>query len=132
MKNLKGKSLGYYAQLTAAASGALALVVYLVYNLAISKFTVDVFLMILLGTAVAGLSLVKNFKFAPILTVLFSSLAIGLYLNDRVIMFEEMINHITGMTERNNIFAVVILIFVLLFVSAIFGIVASFSADETK
>jgi hypothetical protein len=130
-KLLKGKGLAWYASLVAAAVGVLALLVYLVYNLAIGKFTVDVFLAILAGIAFAVVALTTNFKFAPVLTVLGYSLAFGLYVNDRVIMFEEMINHITGMTERGNIVGVVILILVLLFVAALAGIVASFADKET-
>lgn len=126
-KALKGTGIGFYSRLTAAGFGILALVVYLVYNLAIGKFTIDVFAAILIGTGAACFAVVNDFKFAPIISVLGISLGIGLYLNDRIIMFEEMINHITGMTERNNIFAVVILIFVFLFVSAISGIIASFT-----
>ena len=129
-KLLKGKGLAGYASLVAAAVGILALLVYLVYNLAIGKFTVDVFLATLAGIAFAVVALMTNFKFAPVLTVLGYSLAFGLYVNDRVIMFEEMINHITGMTERGNIVGVVILILVLLFVAALAGIVASFADKE--
>lgn len=126
-KALKGTGIGFYARLIAAATAVLALVVYLIYNLAIHKLTVDVLVAILIGAAFACLAVVNDFKFAPILSVLGVSLGIGLYLNDRIIMFEEMVNHIVGMTERNNIFAVVVVIFVLLFLSAICGIIASFT-----
>ena len=126
-KSLKGKSL---AALIAFGAGALALVVYLVYNLAIGKFTIDVFAMILCGVIFAAMVLLTNFKFAPVLAVLGYSLAIGFYINNRIIMFEEMINRITGMTERDNIFAVVVIIFVLLFVGAIAGVITSFAADK--
>ena len=130
LKNLKGKGLGHTAALIAACAGCLALLVYLVYNLIIGKFTFDVFAVILAGFLFAVVTLTTKFKFAPVLAVLGYSLGIGLYLNNRIVMFEEMINHITGMTERDNIFAVVILIFVLLFIGAIAGVIASFSADK--
>ena len=130
LKNLKGKGLGHIAALIAACAGCLALLVYLVYNLIIGKFTFDVFAAILVGLIFAVMTVLTKFKFAPVLAVLGYSLGIGLYLNNRIVMFEEMINHITGMTERANIFAVVILIFVLLFVGAIAGVIASFSADK--
>lgn len=130
-KALKGTGIGFYSRLAAAGFGILALAVYLVYNLAISKFTIDVFAAILIGAAAACFAVVNDFKFAPIISVLAMSLGIGLYLNDRIIMFEEMINHITGMTERNNIFAVVILIFVFLFLGSISGIIASFTEKKT-
>ena len=87
-------------------------------------------LVIVLGVIFALVTLTTEFKFAPVLSVLGFGLAFGLYVNNRIIMFEEMINHITGMTERDNVFAVVILIFVLLFVGAVAGVIASFAADK--
>ena len=130
LKNLKGKGLGHIAALIAACAGCLALLVYLVYNLIIGKFTFDVFAAILVGLIFAVMTVLTKFKFAPVLAVLGYSLGIGLYLNNRIVMFEEMINHITGMTERDNVFAVVILIFVLLLVGAVAGVIASFAADK--
>lgn len=129
-KVLERKGLEAYALCTAAVSGIIALLVYLVYNIAIGKFTIDVFLLIVAGIVFTVISLLTDFKFAPILTVIGYSLAVGFYFNDRIIMFEEMINHITGMTERGNIVGVVILIMVLLFVAAIAGVVASFAGKE--
>ena len=128
---MKGKGLFAYASFVAAAAGILALLIFLVYNLAIGKFTLDVFLMTLAGIVFAVVALTTDFKFAPVLSVIGYALAIGFYFNDRVIMFEEMINHITGMTERGNIFGVVVLIFVLLFIAAIAGIVSSFADKGT-
>lgn len=87
--------------------------------------------MTLAGIVFAVVALTTDFKFAPVLSVIGYALAIGFYFNDRVIMFEEMINHITGMTERGNIFGVVVLIFVLLFIAAIAGIVSSFADKGT-
>ena len=130
LKNLKGKGLGHIAALIAACAGCLALLVYLVYNLIIGKFTFDVFAAILVGLIFAVMTVLTKFKFAPVLAVLGYSLGIGFYLNIRIVMFEEMINHITGMTERDNVFAVVILIFVLLLVGAVAGVIASFAADK--
>ena len=118
--------------LISAAAGVLALLVYVIYNLAIGKFTMDVFLMILAGVVFAFVALKSDFNFAPVLAVLGYSLAIGFYLNNRIIMFEEMINHIEGMNERGNIFAVVVIIFVLLFVGAITGVGASFAETDEE
>ena len=118
--------------LVSAIFGVLALAVYVVYNLAIGKFTTDVFVMILAGVIFAFVGYASEFKFAPVLAVLGFSLAIGFYLNDRIIMFEEMINNIVGMNERGNIFAVVVVIFVLLFLAAITGIVGSFKGSKAE
>lgn len=125
-KYIKGSGLGLYAEMAAAGAAVIALVVYLVYNGAIGKITTDVLTTIVIGVAASCVALTTNFKFAPVISVLATSAAIGLYFNDRVIMFEELVNHITGMTERDYILPVVILIFVLLFVSTIASVVASF------
>ena len=126
-QNKKGRSL---AALIAACAGTLALVVYVIYNLAISKFTIDVFACIAVGLLFAVVTLLTKFRFAPVLATLGYGLAIGLYLNNRIIMFEEMINHIVGMTERGDIFPVVIAIFALLLVAAVSSVIVSFSDKE--
>jgi len=125
-KYMKGSGLGLYAEMVAAAAAVLALVVYLIYNGMIGKITTDVLATIVVGVVASCFALTTNFKFAPVISVLGTSAAIGLYFNDRVIMFEELINHITGMTERDYILPVIILIFVLLFVSTLASVVASF------
>ena len=130
-KLLDGKGLGGVAALVSACAGDLALVVYLIYNLMIGKFTADVFAMIVVGLVFAVVTLLTEFKFAPVLSVLGFGLAFGLYVNNRIIMFEEMINHIVGMTERGDVFPVVVIILVLLLLAAISGIVVSFSEKKT-
>lgn len=135
MKWFEKRGIGFYAQFAAAIAGVLALIVYLIYNIAISKVTADVLIMLLIGIASSVVALLYGKKISSIATVVSTlgfALAFGLYLNDRVIMFEEMINHITGMTERNNVLAVVIVIFVLLLVGTIAGIVASFNDKELE
>ena len=129
-KLLDGKGLGGVAALVSACAGALALVVYLIYNLMIGKFTADVFALIVLGVVFAAVTLTTEFKFAPVLSVLGFGLAFGLYVNNRIIMFEELINNIVGMTERGDSVPVVIVILALLLVAAISGVVVSFSEKK--
>lgn len=90
-----------------------------------------VFVMLLLGVAGSVFAAFSDLKFAPILPVLFYSLAFGFYVSDRIIMFEEMINKIYGMNERGAILPIVIVIFVLCLVSIVAGIIASFN-DRKK
>ena len=92
-KLLDGKGAGGVAALVSACAGILALVVYLIYNLVIGKFTADVFVLIVLGVIFALVTLTTEFKFAPVLSVLGFGLAFGLYVNNRIIMFEELINN---------------------------------------
>ena len=129
-KLLDGKGAGGVAALVSACAGILALVVYLIYNLVIGKFTADVFVLIVLGVIFALVTLTTEFKFAPVLSVLGFGLAFGLYVNNRIIMFEELINNIVGMTERGDSVPVVVIILVLLLVAAISGIVVSFSEKK--
>ena len=135
MKWFEKRGIGFYAEFISAVAGVLALIVYLIYNIAISKVTVDVLIMLLIGIAASAVALLYKNKISSIATVvsvLGFALAFGLYLNDRIIMFEEMINNITGMTDRNNVFAVVVVIFVLLLASTVAGIVASFNDKELE
>lgn len=114
----------------AAGLGLLTTLAYLIYNLILGSFAIEIFLMLILGTASAALSLFKNYKFLPIAMTLFFALAFGLYLNNRVIMFEEIINHITGMTERGQILGVVVAILVANLLAAIASVVASFRNED--
>ena len=129
-KLLDGKGAGGVAALVSACAGILALVVYLIYNLVIGKFTADVFVLIVLGVIFALVTLTTEFKFAPVLSVLGFGLAFGLYVNNRIIMFEELINNIVGMTERGDSIPVVVIILALLLVAAVCGIVVSFSEKK--
>ncbi len=129
-KLLDGKGAGGVAALVSACAGILALVVYLIYNLVIGKFTADVFVLIVLGVIFALVTLTTEFKFAPVLSVLGFGLAFGLYVNNRIIMFEELINNIVGMTERGDSVPVVVIILALLLVAAVCGIVVSFSEKK--
>ncbi len=129
-KLLDGKGAGGIAALVSACAGVLALVVYLIYNLVIGKFTADVFALIVLGVVFSAVTLTTEFKFAPVLSVLSFGLAFGLYVNNRIIMFEELINNIVGMTERGDSVPVVVVILALLLVAAISGVVVSFSEKK--
>lgn len=114
----------------AAGLGCLATVAYLIYNLILGTFAIEICLLLVLGTASAVLSIFKNYKFLPIVTTLLFGLAFGLYLNNRVVYFEELINHIGGMTERGQILGVVIAILAANFLAAITSVVASFKNED--
>ena len=53
-----------------------------------------------------------------------------MYINDRVIMFEEMINQIYGMNERGAILEVVIAILALQLVSILLCVIACFTSER--
>ncbi len=125
------RGTGFYANLAAGAIGLICTLLYLIYSLSVGHFAAVVFVMLLLGTIAAAVAMVFDWKFLAIFPVLFYSLAFGLYVNDRVVMFEEMINNITGMTERGAILPIVIIVFVLCLLSIVGGIVAAFT-DKDK
>lgn len=132
MKNLfKNMTLFGWIGLGGGVVGLIATIIYTAYSAAVSLFAPEVFVMLLLGVAGSVFAAVTDFKFAPFVPVLFYSLAFGLYLSDRVLMFEEMYNHIYGMNERGAILGLVIVILVLNFVSIVATIVSAFF-DKTK
>lgn len=128
----KNKTVGFYIGAAGGLIGLVATVIYLIYSLSVDLFAPEVFIFLLLGTLSEVLVLFVDWKFAPILPVLFFSLAFGLHINDRVLMFEEMINQIYGMNERGAILWVVLVLLALNLVSAIASIVASFSSRERE
>lgn len=126
----KHRSLGFYCGLGAGVFGVITAVIYIAYSISVGHFNALIFVLILLaGLSCAGMIFTK-FRFMPLIPALLFSAAFGFYLNDRLIMFEEMINEIYGMTEKGAILGVVILIFVLTFVSFVAVTVAAFSRDE--
>ena len=71
----KNKTIGFYVGLGGGAVGFVTAVIYLIYTLTVGLFAPQVFVMLLLGTAVCVLSLFFEWKFLPLVAVLFFSLA---------------------------------------------------------
>ena len=134
MKELfKNKSTGFYVGFVGGVLGLLTLVLYTVYSVSVGHFATEVFIMLLLGVCASALATVSRFEWAPLLPVLFFSLAFGLYINDRTIMFEEMINKIYPMNAAPGaVLPIVIAILVMNFVSAIMCVIASFTSREKE
>ena len=138
----KNKPLSFYLCLGAFVLGLANTVIYAAYSLSVygkinggadmgNHFNALIFVMLLLGTLTCGLGIVKpGWKFAPVIPSLFFSAAFGYYINDRLIMFEEIVNQIYGMMESGAIFGMVILVFVLTLVCVLTLIVASFAGDK--
>lgn len=122
----KNKTIGFYVGLGGGAVGFVTAVIYLIYTLTVGLFAPQVFVMLLLGAAVCVLSLFFEWKFLPLVAVLFFSLAFGLHILDRITMFQEMLNHIYGMNERGAILGVVVLLLIFNFVSIAACAFASF------
>lgn len=133
MKELfKNRGIGFYAGTVCGGLGLITTVLYLIYSLSVGHFNALVFVTLLLGVGASAAVLFLDWHFLPLVPALFFSLAFGLYVNDRVIMFEEMINKIYGMSESGAILGVVILILALNLICVIASIVASFGARNKK
>ena len=138
----KNKPLSFYLSLGACVIGLATTIIYAAYSLSVygkinggadmgNHFNALIFVMLLLGTLTCGLGIAKpGWKFAPVIPSLFFSAAFGYYINDRLIMFEEIVNQIYGMMESGAIFGMVILVFVLTLVCVLTLIVASFAGDK--
>lgn len=93
-----------------------------------NHFNAAIFVLLLLGTLACLIGIIKpGWKFAPLIPSLLFSAAFGYYINDRLIMIEEIINRIYGMMESGGNFGMVILVFVLDLVCVAALIVASFT-----
>lgn len=139
MKNFfKNKSLAFYLVCLAFVIGLANTVIYACYSLNVNgkfgnHFNSLIFVLLLLGTVACILPILKpNWKFTIIIPSALFSAAFGYYINDRLIMFEEMINKIYGMMESGAVLPMVILILVLDVVCIILTIVASFLEFEKK
>ena len=139
----KNKPLSFYLCLGACVLGVVTTIVYTAYSLSVygkinggadmgNHFNTVVFVMVLLGTLACAIGVARpDWQFAPIIPSLFFSAAFGYYIDDRLIMFEEIINEIYGMMESGANFGMVMFVFVLMVVCIAALIVASFT-DGTK
>ena len=142
LKFFKNKPLSFYLCLGTFVIGLVTTIIYMAYSLSFygkinggadmgNHFNALIFVMLLLGTLTCGLGVAKpGWKFAPVIPSLFFSAAFGYYINDRLIMFEEIVNQIYGMMESGAIFGMVILIFVLTLVCILALIVACFTGEK--
>lgn len=129
MSFFKGKPLGFYCGIGAGVLGIANAVLYIAYSNSVGHFSPLIFVLLLLaGISCAGMVFTR-FKFMPLIPAALFSAAFGFYLNDRLVMFEEMINKIYGMTESGAILWIVLLIFALVLISFVAVTVAAFAAD---
>lgn len=140
----KNKPLSFYLCLGACVLGIVTTIVYAAYSLSAygkinggadmgNHFNTVVFLMLLFGSLTCAVGVVKpGWQFAPVIPSLFFSAAFGYYINDRLIMFEEIINKIYGMMESGANFGIVILVFVLILVCIAALIVACFTSSPKE
>lgn len=126
-KFLESRTVGYKIGLFGGVLGLVTAIIYLVYSTSVGHFDPIVLALLVLGICGELVAAFTEIKSAPLLPAILFSLSFGMYINDRVIMFEEMINQIYGMNERGAILWVVILILALQFVSILASIIAAFS-----
>ena len=128
----KGKSTGFYCGLGAGIVGIANAIIYIVYSTSVGHFDTLIFVLLLLAGLSCGGMVFTKFKFMPVIPAVLFSAAFGFYINDRLIMFEEMINEIYGMTESGAILGAVLLIFALTLVCFIAVTVAAFTDGEKQ
>lgn len=144
LNSFKNKSVAFYFFLASSVVGLVGTIIYAAYSGSAygkinggsevgSHFNTLIFVLMLLGSLTCVLPLVKpEWKFTPIVPIIFSSAAFGYYINDRLVMIEEHLNHIYGMMESGGNLITVIVIFVFMLITSITLIVASFMNNEKK
>lgn len=140
----KNKPLSFYLCMGAFVLGLVNTVIYSAYTLSAygkinggadmgNHFNAAIFVLLLLGTLTCLIGIIKpGWKFAPLIPSLLFSAAFGYYINDRLIMFEELVNRIYGMMESGGVFGMVVLVFALDLACVIMLIVASFTDDGKR
>lgn len=128
-----------YQHLIVFLIGLINTVIYSLYSLSVygkinggaemgNHFSLFICGLLFAGTLTALLGVFKsNWTFVSLLASFFFSAAFGYYINDRLIMFEEMINKIYGMMESGADFKMVVLVFVLDFICILALIIDSFT-----
>ena len=129
-KLLASHNVGHKIGLLGGAIGLITAIVYTVYSTSVGHFDPVVLGLMVLGVCGSAFAALSDKKSAPLVPAILFSLSFGMYINDRVIMFEEMINKIYGMNERGAILEVVLAILVLQFVSILLCMIACFTSDR--
>lgn len=130
MSFFKNKSLTFYIGLGAFVIGLINAIVYIAYSTSVNHFSALICVLLILACLSCIPMVLTKFKFTPLIPAFLFAAAFGFYLNDRLIMFEEMINEIYGMTESGAILGVVLLVFILDLVCFIGVTIASFTDDK--
>ena len=113
----KDRTIGFYMGVAAGAIAFITAIIYLIYSLSVGLFVAWIFVFLLAGALSTAVVIFARLEFAPLIPVLFYSLAFGFYLFDRMEMFAYMATGIYGMGESGAILGVVLLILGLTFVS---------------
>ena len=120
MKMQKNQPIGFPCGSIALLVGVVNAAIYLIYSTSVHHFSPLVFAALVAAAISCLLIMFTRLKFAT---------AFGLYVNDRLIMFEEMINKIYGMTEQGAILWVVLMVFGLMLVGFAAVTYAAFRDD---
>ena len=117
MKMQKNQPIGFPCGSIALLVGVVNAAIYLVFAA-------------LVAAAISCLLIMfTRLKLATLISAALFATAFGLYVNDRLIMFEEMINKIYGMTEQGAILWVVLMVFGLMLVGFAAVTYAAFRDD---
>ena len=103
--------------------------IYLIYSTSVHHFSPLVFAALVAAAISCLLIMFTRLKLATLISAALFATAFGLYVNDRLIMFEEMINKIYGMTEQGAILWVVLMVFGLMLVGFAAVTYAAFRDD---
>ena len=120
MKMQKNQPIGFPCGSIALLVGVVNAAIYLIYSTSVHHFSPLVFAALVAAAISCLLIMFTRLKLAT---------PFGLYVNDRLIMFEEMINKIYGMTEQGAILWVVLMVFGLMIVGFAAVTYAAFRDD---
>ena len=129
MKMQKNQPIGFPCGSIALLVGVVNAAIYLIYSTSVHHFSPLVFAALVAAAISCLLIMFTRLKLATLISAALFATAFGLYVNDRLIMFEEMINKIYGMTEQGAILWVVLRVFGLMLVGFAAVTYAAFRDD---
>ena len=127
MKMQKNQPIGFPCGSIALLVGVVNAAIYLIYSTSVHHFSPLVFAALVAAAISCLLIMFTRLKLATLISAALFATAFGLYVNDRLIMFEEMINKIYGMTEQGAI--LVLMVFGLMLVGFAAVTYAAFRDD---
>ena len=100
MKMQKNQPIGFPCGSIALLVGVVNAAIYLIYSTSVHHFSPLVFAALVAAAISCLLIMFTRLKLATLISAALFATAFGLYVNDRLIMFEEMINKIYGMKKQ--------------------------------
>lgn len=132
MRFLKKRDVRFYLNAAACLIATVTATIYSVYALGNKTFVPAVVIMLFLGIVSSAIGIFKDVPFVPLASCVFWSLAAGLFISNRLMMFGDYINGLPGLSGAGNILELVIVLIILMISCVALEITVCFKRESNN